>query len=171
MDCETIRRAWHHATDGGDSAEALRSHLARCEACRKYVADMERIVRAFDELRDETEFVASRKSADSGGNVRRRVSALLRMAAAIVLMVSVYTVFRWEGPTETAMLVEAPQSEPVSDLLEAPEPSRRRLGITLQGEFAQTMVAVALPSSEPNVQLYWLFPSNPGVSDSAGESP
>jgi hypothetical protein len=88
---------------------------------------------------------------------------LLRLAAMIALIMGVYGVYRtYRNPPPRVVLHDGarrPSPDPAS-------PDGVDLGITLQAESAKTMLAVAVPTDQANVQMYWLYPSLEALADS-----
>jgi hypothetical protein len=117
---------------------------------------MDRLADLLDELRVETESVVSRpvgplSSAGSGAPRRWSwgfVGRVARIAAAVAVLVSggilYYSTYRAAVNNDTV-----PRSV---------EPLDPRVGISLRAETAERFMAVAKPTSEPDVQLYWLYP-------------
>ena len=156
MNCEEARRRWHERFDGGAEDAELEDHLESCASCRQYVEQMDRLAGVLDELRVETESVVSRPaglSVDQRVGVSRRLRwasarRFMRLAAAVAVLVGggvlYYSIDRVTVPPPVA-----PGKV---------EPLDPRIGISLRAETAERFMAVAKPTSEPDVQLYWLYP-------------
>lgn len=153
MNCKKARQRWHTRLDKGVIDAELDRHLADCEACRTYAAGMERLVGLMDELHEDTEALipsVSPEVAHHAYRIERGWSPtitrrFLRIAAAVVLTVSAGLWYRAE---QSPTVVERHPSTAVSTT-----------GITLRAESRNRYIAVAVPSTEPNVQTYWLYPS------------
>ncbi len=164
MNCELAKQRWHDLVDddGGFDAE-LDAHLASCEPCRRYAAEVGSVVSALDALGAETESIRSRSGFTIQPRLaspwRRATRALIRMAAVLAVAASAYFYFSWDGPTgpgEGEVVVER--------LVKQPPIVAARLGISLRGDSAKNMVAFASPTSEPNVQLFMLYQAGPRAS-------
>jgi len=130
----------------------LDRHLATCAECRKYAADMARLVGLFDELREDTESLTP--AVTQIGHLafprpRREWAVqtrnLLRIAATIVIVAGAAL---WFGKPKE-LIVE-------NQITKASAPAVQ--GITLRAESRERFIAVAAPSAEPNVQTFWLYP-------------
>ena len=157
MNCEAARQVWHEQLESGDSATVLQEHLRGCAACRAYCADMERVLAGLAELRRESqEIEAIRYSRADSSPVSAQ--SPLRIAAAIALLIGGLLVMRVmltngpraSGPPHVAELVDAGPELP-------PDPPTT--GITLKGEASHAQLAVATPTQNPQIRLYWLYPS------------
>ncbi len=152
MKCEDARQYWNRRLDEGASDAELDGHLASCESCRRYVADMVRLVGLFDELHEDTESLTPavtqigphatprprREWATPGG------PRVLGIAAAVLLTVGVGL---WYSFEQNATVLDRPISSAVPVM-----------GITLRAQSRERFIAVAAPSDEPNVQTFWLYP-------------
>jgi len=139
--------------DQGSLDAELDRHLADCETCRTYAARMERLVGLLDDIREDTELLAS-PGTDAGLRAaprRRRqwmapsARNLLRIAAAILVTVGVGL---WYGLERTVTVVDR---NIIIDAIPA-------MGITLRAQSRERFIVVAGPSDEPNVQTFWLYP-------------
>ena len=156
MNCEQARTRWHLRFDEGAEDAELEDHLESCAPCREYAGQMDRLAGVLEELRVETESVVSRPaglSVDQRVGVPQRlrwVSArrFMRIAAAVVLLVGGGVLYY----SSQRATVE-PGAFPAE--VGPPDP---RIGISLRAETAERFMAVAKPTSEPDVQLYWLYP-------------
>ena len=172
MNCEEARTRWHQQLEEPQEAAELARHLAECAACQQYTAEMQRIVDVLDELRRDTESIVSRAPAPSaredGGEPQwwnpRWVTSLTRAAAVLAILVGGGALYyasqraMW-GPVDTddtVKVVTDSTPEPCEAVVETP--SDPRLGISLRAESAKRMLAVAQPTSQPDVQMYWLYP-------------
>lgn len=174
MNCDEARQRWHDRLDEDRDDPALDSHLASCGACRCYAGQMGRIAQVLDELRDETESVFLRQeggSSDRGeAHGRRSWRVFLRpamgiaAAAAVAISASLFYLVDQDGT------IVAPISHPVEEQLGDAATEQfsvsPRLGISLRGESAQCLLAVAQPVSQDNVQVFWLYRTL--ASDSKG---
>ena len=153
MKCENARKCWNRRLDEGESDAELDEHLASCESCRRYAVDMLRLVGLFEELREDTESLTP-AVPQSGSLVTPRsrrewamqTRSLLRIAATLVIVVGAGLWFR----TPNELMLENPTSEAAAPAMQ---------GITLRAESLERFIAVAVPSAEPNVQTFWLYPS------------
>lgn len=151
MKCENARQCWNRRLDKGESDAELDGHLASCESCRRYVADMLRLVGLFDELHEDTESLTPAVTQIGHGTSRRRrgwgmqTPIFLRMAATIVIVVGAALWFR----TPKGSMVVNPMTEAAAPAVQ---------GITLRAESRERFLAVAAPIHEPNIQTFWLYP-------------
>ena len=156
MNCEEARPRWHERFDGGAKDAELEDHLEFCASCREYAGQMDRLAGVLDELRVETESVVSRAvglSADERVKSPQRMSwvfarRFMRIAAAVAVLVGggVFYYSSHRVPVGPGVSTgEVGLADP-------------RIGISLRAETAERFMAVAKPTSEPNVQLYWLYP-------------
>ena len=156
MNCDEARTRWHKRFDGGAKDAELEDHLESCASCREYAGQMDRLVGVLNQLRVETESVVSRPvgpSADERVQTPQRSNwayarRFMRIAAAVAVLVG--------GGVLYYSSHRAPVGPGVSPgKVERLDP---RIGISLRAETAERFMAVAKPTSEPNVQLYWLYP-------------
>ena len=155
MNCEEARERWHVRFDEEIEDAKLSGHLDSCGACRQYAAQMDRLAGVLDDLRQETETIVSAParpatSEQPRGPARtglRFTWRLTRIAAAVAILVAGTSYF-WSHRATLRPVVSPGESAP-------PDP---RIGISLRGETAQRFMAVTKPTSEPEVQLYWLYP-------------
>lgn len=156
MNCETFRDQWHDRADGelaAADAAALDAHAATCDACRRYDAQMRAVLGGLDRLRDRPMAAATRPH-------RSHRFAPLRVAAAIALFIGGTWLL-----TGVAMRRSGNRPAVVS-IADRPAPDRDA-SFALTGESADEFIAMAKPSSEPNVRLYWLYRvREPAPSDS-----
>ncbi len=156
INCDEAQSRWHRRYDDGGVDGELERHLAQCEDCRRYADELDGIVGALDELRDASESVVA---SDAGTTQTGPVSPplLIRLVrltrAAAVLAIVASAAFYFVGR-------QADQRQPVEPGLPVVEDSpsvQQRLGITLRDDSAEQMMAVALPTSNPDVQMYRLY--------------
>ena len=171
MNCEEAKQACHRRPDDGKANEELERHLAHCDSCRRYVADMERLTAALAELRDETQRVRSTRGASAAPP--RLSRDLLRVAAAFALAAGLFGAYwTWSSssappaPNGGGRIVAAGDSNRVETTREGD--AEAEFGITLRGESARSLLAVAVRTKDPAVQMYWLYPS---LNDGAVHSP
>lgn len=153
MKCTEARLRWHVRLDNGAKDAELDRHLGDCEACRTYAARMDRLVGLMDELREDTDaLVPSCSPVIDGGALRVQderaptiARSLLRIAAVITVAIGAGLWYRAE---QSPLVVE-----------QNPSTTLPTTGITLREESRHRFIAVASPSAEPNVQIYWLYPS------------
>lgn len=159
MNCEEARQAWHLGFEDGQANDKMKQHLRQCAACAEYVADMERITGALVELKAETEGVVSLRQAHQA-DAPRGYLRIARIAAAIALVAGLYGAYVAslrqpvvEDPSIPAVVATQHGTQVGGDSAD-----ELALGVTLQGSSAQNLLAVASPTANPNVQLYWLYP-------------
>jgi len=162
MDCQSAREHWNRVLDGEQQTPKIETHIRQCAACREYVADLEAILNGLAELRGDTETVGSLHRRFPSETVRRS-RTLLRLAAMIAIIGGGYVVLIRtvpNGPSDAT-------SERSASIAVAPSP---REGITLKGNSAAALLAVAAPTTDPDVQMYWLYPRVPAATQPQGPS-
>ena len=156
MNCDEARKRWHARLDEEHNDPLLDEHLASCGACRSYGEQMGTIVEALDDLRRDTESIVSRPamlaSGELAGPLQPRRHMLVRsitaLAAALAAVIGATLYFGING--------SMPALD--SDRQMRPHDDSPRLGISLHGDSAERLLAVARPTSDPDVQVYWLYP-------------
>jgi len=167
MKCGKTRQRWHACLDEGRDDAEVDKHLASCDDCQRYVNLMSQIVGTLDELHEATEPVVATREFDpvaravQGRRVHWNVAfrRLTGMAAAIAAVIGGWLYFA----TDRTPTVVGPH-KPVTRLedhgvLKPPEPADSRLGISLQGDSVGKFLVVSKETSEPDVQIYWLYPT------------
>ena len=173
MNCEEAQTRWHQRLEEPHEDAELAGHLAECAACRRYTVEIQSIVGVLGELRRDTESIVSRGPAPpasevSGEPLRRNPRSVTRMiraaAAAIAILVGGGLVYYASRQVNRSPYVTDGTVEVVTDSTLAPgdavaeTPSDPRIGISLRAESAKRLLAVAQPTSQPDVQMYWLYP-------------
>ncbi len=59
MQCEQTRQRWHIMMDDATRDEAVEAHIAACDSCQAYVAEMRLVTDALGGLRNETDLIAA----------------------------------------------------------------------------------------------------------------
>lgn len=148
MNCESYRTQWHEHADGelsGADAAALHEHAAHCDACRRYDAQMRAVFAGLDRLRD-------RPLALTPSRRRIHTFAPARIAAAVVLFIGASWLL------SSAVRDDTPPNGRVEQLASRPQDAGiAEPSFELTGESATTYLAMARPSSEPTVRMYWLY--------------
>jgi predicted anti-sigma-YlaC factor YlaD len=160
MNCEQARQAWHTRLENALPNADLERHLAECVGCGRYAAQMEAVTGALGALRRETESVRSDARLARSRRPRLR-TGLTRIAAVIAISIGAYVTFwLWQPRTvERVPIVKAPPVGVDRPIEHQPAVAPRVVGITLRGESAKTLLAVATPSQSPEVAMYWLYPT------------
>jgi len=168
LTCEEARQRVHDCVDYARHDSVLEDHLIGCADCREYATDIRGIAAGLDGLHDETVSIVARPAVrgssanqmERGWHAARRLLRPVRVAAAIALLVagSLYVVPRWRASRRAAE-----SNSPIPSMADAakghlPTHANPRLGITLQGKSATTMLAVAQQTNEKNIRMYWLYP-------------
>ena len=156
MNCEEARTRWHVRFDEGGEDAGLEDHLESCASCREYAGQMDRLAGVLDQLRVETESIVSRPaglSANERVEAPQRMSwayarRFVRIAAAVAVLVGGGVLYHSSQRQTVGPGVSSGEVEPLDP----------RFGISLRAETAERFMAVAKPTSEPDVQLYWLYP-------------
>jgi len=153
MKCSEAQTRWHRRLDEGEPDPALDEHLSQCPACRQYDVQLQRMLSVVGQLRAETESMIAPVTTESTRRRPMKFSVGLRrglaVAAAVALSVFVY---RTPRPADEAVNLGGAI---VSRSASAAEPP---LGMSLRGESAAQLMAVASPTSDPAVQIFWLYP-------------
>ena len=167
MNCQEARTRWHARLDQGTADAELLEHLAHCPGCRLYDSQMRELLGALDELRvaSEREVMAGEASNPRARPqlplpasllIRRRI---LRVAAAIALLVAgaLYFGDRFHPDRLDRVLLS---TEAGTESFTA--------SLRLTGESAEDYLAVSVPTSRADVQMFWLYPTLGGMTDGAG---
>jgi hypothetical protein len=172
MNCEEARKRWHECFEDRTEDAGLSDHLRVCAPCHRYVADMDALTSALDDLRVETEEIVSSVSGEAGESSRivikpiwlRWGERVLPVAAAIAMVVAaglyvrhVNTARKPSGERRIARKIQPAEIQPVR--------------LTLQGKSAERYLTVQSSGkgNEP-VQVIWLYPL-PKRTVSEQESP
>jgi predicted anti-sigma-YlaC factor YlaD len=151
MNCEEAQRRWHTRYDDVSDDPGLQAHIAACAACRVYAQQMEQVVGILDAMRVETEPVVSRNSAervDHGEPARvRRRHFPIRWATGIAATMALLV-----GASLLLLTQHRPELKPV--LKHQPV-----FGMALEGESSMRYMVVAQTTTDPDVQMYWLYPT------------
>ena len=169
MNCQQARQAWHRRWDDDVVDPAVDEHFRSCQPCRAYHAQMDALAGALDELREETKSIVCRRGAAQrpvpGRSWSSMLSPLTRIAAVLARFVTAGLYFssnhRTGGRlTDVGPLVSNMNVADESDVFaSAVSPAKNVTKITLQGESADRYLAVATPTSQPGVKLFWLYPT------------
>jgi hypothetical protein len=172
MNCEEARKRWHECFDDRTEDAALSDHLRACAPCHRYVADMDSLTSALDDLRVETEEIVSSVPGEGGESPRivikpiwlRWSGRVLRTAAVIALVVAAGLYVRHINTAR-----KPGGGKPIAGKIQPAEIQPVRL--TLQGKSAERYLTVQSSGkgNEP-VQVIWLYPS-PKRTVSEQESP
>jgi anti-sigma factor RsiW len=158
-------------------AQAVESHLAACDPCRKFAAEMRESQAALKALR--TEFVDDalllqvRTEVLSAASHRQRAVAWPRFAIAAGLVLALLAGWMWQmrpearlEPRPIAASVSAP---PLPATVLAPPP-RTRTGLARVRRhrpqaapvFKSEPLVVKMITDDPQVVIYWLVDQNGG---------
>jgi hypothetical protein len=151
MNCDEAQQRWHDSYDSHGVDPDLQGHLATCETCLVYAKKMECIVVTLDAMQAETESIVSMNAGDLD---RHRHPILIKpwrfliqwatgIAAAIGLLVGTSLLFEPKHNIEHQPVAKA---EPTTS-------------ISLEGASIDRYMVVARATTDPNVQLYWLYPT------------
>lgn len=176
MNCEEAQERWHQRRDE-DRADAdpdrnpdheLDAHIASCQKCRAYDAEMRLVAGALDELAAEP--LPQRETTTRVRPTIQVYGRLFRVAAMIALLVGASWWITNSMPPRAAQetetkIVEAQASDPS---IERHSRGGTRIGLSLRGESAGKYLALRRPTSVSNVQLYWLYPIVATNADSGG---
>lgn len=182
MNCNEAKRRWHNQLDEGRQDGQLAEHVTECASCARYAAQMETIVGGLDELRIESE-LGTELGSWNGGAARYgrplrwlRPSAIGRAAAVIVLCVGAYcwldsgtprlsidSGVRQSGRTQSGPVQSEIGTTHGAPRVHAPTAARdalqeaATLGLTLRGASAQRFLAVARPTTSPDILMVRLY--------------
>jgi len=167
MNCTRAQQLWHDRFDdrlSGGAEAGLAAHLASCGACRRYHADMDRLADGLERLRVLSEQALAAPEQDRyrpAGRVRQRLwwraTGLTRVAAAVALFVAGSAYISRELAQRG---VPRPGSERET-VARLPEEAEYSASLTLTGESAELYLAVARPSGDPRVHVFWLYDAYP----------
>lgn len=169
MNCEQAQSRIQDHIDDRQVDPTLDAHLAGCGDCRTYAEQMRLLTAALGDLRQESEAIVARPPGTASGDDPRRATIpsgvwrlvrLARIAAALAILVTgsmfIMPLLR-DGEQSTMPTPDVSLAPGVEETVskERPDP---RLGISLRGKSRDTVLAVAVPTKDPNVQMYWLYP-------------
>lgn len=183
-----------------DVETRMRRHLDTCAECRSYVNDMNALTAAFDELAVATVEVGA-DTDDSLGitrpEIRSRKAAWPRHAVRAAAVLALATGLYWAAngvrsrTTPVAVAPDAGSGRPHSSVSTdpngadqpsksasatndpKPEPPARQTptGITLQGQSASVLLAVAGQRTSPEVHFYRLYETPNAWKSEDGQPP
>jgi len=169
MNCEQATARIQDRIDDACDDPALDAHVANCGECRSYAAQMRLLTEALGELGRESEKIVAFSPTPASRDDRRRTTIpspvrrfvrVARVAAALAIVVTGSVVLiplmrdGEQSTLKTPDVVLAPAGEETVSI-QRPDP---RLGISLRGKSADTVLAVAVTTKDANVQMYWLYP-------------
>jgi len=156
-------------------AQAVESHLAVCDACRKFGAEMRVSQEALKVLR--TEFVDDpvllqvRTEVLSAASHRQRVVAWPRYAIAAGLMVALLAGWMWQmrprARLELRPIAASVSAPPLAATVPVPQ-QRTRLARVRRHRpqaapvFKSEPLVVKMITDDPQVVIYWLVDQNGG---------
>ena len=169
MNCEQAKARIQDRIDDRCDDPALDAHVATCGECRTYAEQMRLLTAALGELGRKSEKIVAFSPTPASLDHRRRTTIpspvwrIVRVArvAAVLAIVVTGSVFLMpllrngkQSTMPNADISLAPEGEEMVNK-ERPDP---RLGISLRGKSADTVLAVAVTTKNANVQMYWLYP-------------
>ncbi len=158
MTCEQARTLLHDEHDDvltPAQQARLDAHLGSCQACQIHRRRLQSLVGALDLLRVETDSEVVRENAarSTAGRTagRFRVAGMLVASAAAVILLLLGP---WHARQRPPVAVpDAGQSQvPVKPATVAATP----VVVNLQGRSAETLLAIEVHSSQPNVHVFQL---------------
>ena len=169
MNCEEAKARIQDQIDNRCDDPALDAHVAACGECRRYAEQMRLLTAAPGELGRASEEIVAVSPTPASRDDRRRASIpspvwrfvrVARVAAVLAILVtgSVLLIpLMRDGEQSTMPTADVNPSSGVEEMVskECPDP---RLGISLRGKSADTVLAIAVPTKDANVQMYWLYP-------------
>lgn len=150
MNCNEAHERWHQRFDENGTDPQLDDHLQACESCRRYDDEMDLITQALGQLHQDTEAIGSPVAPATRARVIRgrwpmAIRSLGAVAAAVAIIVT-GSVFYSPNQVSLPPIV---RSDPVAKI---------HLGLSLRGKSATKFMVVAEATSDPNVQVYRLYP-------------
>jgi predicted anti-sigma-YlaC factor YlaD len=172
MNCEQAKTRWQQCQESGAADTALDEHLAGCAECRAYARERGCLLELLGELRADTLTLQYEGDAVRTGRRGWRPRAFMTrrvpgVAAAILLVVSA-AFFASRMNEQPGPQVDPIGSHPPVVALNDDKQEQMPLGITLRNESAARMLAVARPTSQSKVKVYWLYASLDGGHPSDG---
>lgn len=154
MNCADAKTRWHRRFDDGIVDAELDAHLAECAECRVYDTQMRRQTALLGALRKQSDSLTASPATVALPHRLTAWSRALRvgaMAASIALLFAAYSFL--PRPTVAPRETQQAAIEPTPATIPAPP-----IGLSLRGQSATQLLAVAAPSTDPNVQIFWLYP-------------
>jgi anti-sigma factor RsiW len=160
---------------GEAEARAVELHLAACESCREFAAEMRESQGALKTLRtefvDDAVLLQVRAEVVSAVSHRQRAVGWPRYAIAAGLVVAILAGWMWQmrprarlGPRQITANVSAP---PLLTPAQAPPPHTRLPRVRRHRPQAAPMfksepLVVKMITDDPQVVIYWLVDQNGG---------
>lgn len=157
MNCQDARERWHQGLDEDCRDPGLQAHLDSCDACREYSEQILAIVGALEELREDTEHIVSARSDPArkvhAGFGRAHWSLLRRTVTGVAATITIVVGASLYLGTQRTSTPKGPEAVVSAPAVHA------ELGIALRGESAERYLAVPAKATQPDVQMYWLYPT------------
>ncbi len=169
MNCEEAKARIQGRIDEPCDDPALDAHLTTCGECRTYAEQMRLLTAALGELGRESEKIVAFSPAVASRDHRRRTTSpspvwrfvrVARIAAVLAILVtgSVFLMpLLRDGEQSTMPTADLALAPGVEETVSSDRPDPR-VGISLRGKSADTVLAVAVTKKDANVQMYWLYP-------------
>ncbi len=169
MNCEEAKARIQDEIDDPCDDPALDAHVAVCGECRRCADQMRLLTAALGELGRESEKIVALSPMDAPRDHRRRTTIpspvwrfvrVARVAAVLAILVtgSVFLMpLMRDGEQSTMPAADVSLSSGVEEMV-SKERLDPRVGISLRGKSADTVLAVAVTTKDANVQMYWLYP-------------
>ncbi len=169
MNCEEAKARIQGRIDDPADNPALDAHVATCGKCRTDAEQMRLLTAALGELRRESEKIVASSPTDAPRDHRRRTTIpspvgrfvrVARVAADLAIIVTGSVILNQlirdgeQSTIPTADSILVPGGEDAATAVRR-DP---RVGISLRGKSADTVLAVAVTTKDANVQMYWLYP-------------
>jgi anti-sigma factor RsiW len=154
MKCTEAKTRWHCRFDEAIPDAELDAHLAACAECRVYDTQMRRQMALLAALRKDTDSLTAAPVISASPHRPTVWSRTLRVGA-LAASVALLFLANSLGPrsTVTPRIIQQTANEPSPAPIAAPP-----VGLSLRGQSATQLLAVAAPSTDPNVQIFWLYP-------------
>lgn len=169
MNCEEAKARIQDRIDDRCDDPALDAHVATCGECRRYGEQMRLLTAALGELRRESEKIVAFSPMDAPRDHRRRTTIpspvwrfvrVARVAAALAIIVtgSVFLMPLLRDGEQSTMPTADVNVSPGVEVTASKERPDPRVGISLRGKSQDAFLAVAVTTTDANVQMYWLYP-------------
>lgn len=188
ISCEEARQRWLRVVDERVEDADASEHVSTCTACRQYAESMSKLIGGLHALKEATNEVHLSETSWTGvgPELRPRVLRLrvMRTAAMIALVVGAVSIGRQmlrspsgdhKAPAGASRLADGSSNAGDSPRDSASNTANSTgrgdasvltsfASLTLNGDTGRRFVSVAQSSTDPQVEVIWLYPTRPPAS-------